>query len=515
MNRALQVSQGFFPTTKAQTTLPIPGWLRAESEAARWSMPDASKAEGQSRVYQKLTWISASIDIPAQAAAGTEFSVKEKQGEDTTDIPNHDFELRLDKPNPHQSRFEFIRDFFSYFRLTGNGYIWLNRSSENMPPAEMWIIPSHMIKPVPDGNMFIKGYLFNAGGGSGIPLETWEVSHMRTFNPFSRYVGLSMIESLALTVNADLAEQMFNANLFAKDNAKLPGALAFADNIPDPEWEKMKLDAQDNWGGMKRAGPMMLRGVGAGGVEWLTMAANQKEMEFLETRQFNKEEIFIKTPGLLQILDKNVTEANALAGKAVFSEYTLYPMLCQAGQKWTNDILPAYGENIVGEFDDVRKSDRLLDLKEQEYYMQVHTVDEVRSEYYGDDPIEGGNLPVDSWTGSKPTPKPEPATPTQPEPTTTENAIAEAMATPDVVKAELRQWENFALKRLGKSGREFEPRAIPLIQAAQIKTELKAAKTASDVRRIFEGESEQELLRIAVSELARFNAIAEKSSNSV
>lgn len=499
-----------FGYVKAQGNTPVPGWLRAESEAARWSMPDASRAEGQARLYQTLTWVATAIDTTANASATTPFSVKEVVGERTVNIPNQEFELKLKRPNPHQGRFEFLRDFFSWLKLTGNGYIWLNRANENAAPSELWIIPSHMIRPVPDGNMFIRGYMFKPGGAIEIPLETWEISHARTFNPFSRYIGLSAIESLMLTAGADLAEQRFNSNLFAKDNAKLPGALAFADNIPDSEWEKMKMDAQDNWGGMKRAGPMMLRGVGAGGVQWITMSANQKEMEFLETRKFNKEEIYGKlAPGLAAILDVNATEANALAGKAVFAEYNLYPLLTLAQEKWSNDILPAYGDNITGEFDDVRKSDRLLDLQEQEHYERVHTVNEIRSEYYGDDPVEDGDVPLSAWKGESA----EPAPAMQTAPPNTEYQSAEVSPTPDeTIKAELRQWENFALKRLGKGGRDFEPRAIPLIQAARIKTELKAAITPTDVRRVFEGASEHDVLSMAVKELARFNTIAEKSN---
>jgi len=54
---------------------------------------------------------------------------------------------------------------------------------------------------------------------------------------------------------------------------------------------------------------------------------------------------------------------------------------------------------------------------------------------------------------------------------------------------EMKSWENFALKRLGKvGGREFEPRHIPLMQAARIRVELKSAATPADVRRIFERE---------------------------
>lgn len=490
--------------TKAHT--PTPGWLQAEVAGSRYSIPDGTLAYGQARAYQALTWIATAIDTLANVAATTEFSVYQRDGEDKTDIPNHDFEIALTRPNPHQSQFEFLRDLFSWLKLSGNGYVWLNRPNENTPPSEMWIIPTNMIKPVPDGQMFLKGYLFTPPQGSPIPLETWEISHVRTFNPFSRYVGLSAIESLMLTVNSDLAEQKYNANFFSQDSGRLPGILAFADNIGDTEWEAMKQDAKEKSGGTKRA-MMMLRNAGPGGVQYLVAGATQKEMEFLNTRQFNKEEIWSKlAPGILQILDKNTTEANALAGKAVFSEYAVYPLLILVGQKWNGDILPAYGDNLEGEFDDPRKSDKLMDLQEQDKYSQTHTIDEIRAEYYGDDPIgdnRGKLFPaqIGAFVGalqqeSLPGADSNPTTPETPS-ATTQPAMSEAE--PAAVQAELKAWENFALKRLGKGGRDFEPRAIPILEAGRIMTQLKRATTPAQVRAVFSPDLATEASRLATA----------------
>ena len=69
----------------------------------------------------------------------------------------------------------------------------------------------------------------------------------------------------------------------------------------------------------------------------------------------------------------------------------------------------------MGEFDDIRITDRALELSEIAAYSQTHTVDEVRSRYYQDEPLgdDRGNLLVTEvgkgLTPADPNPEPPPA----------------------------------------------------------------------------------------------------------
>lgn len=484
MNRASQLLDASLKARRES----VPEPMQLLAQGSRYTLPDGSSFIIQSNLYEKLTWIATAIDFKAAAAALVKFSVKQRQGEDLKDIPNHPYEVKLQQPNPMQSTFEFWRDYFSWRELSGNAYVHLNRENPKDKPSEYWIIPSNMIEPVPDGASYIKEYKFNPGVQAD-PLPTWQVSHNKSFNPRNPFVGLSAVQSLATVGWGDIAQQAYATRTYDKDNAKIPGALAFADFVQDPQWNKMQADAKEKWGGTKQAGPMWLRGVGAGGVQWLQMAISPKDMQALDARQFTKTEIWSKlAPGLASVLDPNATEANALAGKAILSEFAIWPMLVQAAQKVTSDILPAYGDNLVGEFDDIRKSDRLMDLQEQAEYEKTHTVNEIRKEYYGEEPIAGGDVPVEAWVSAS-KPKPEPPITLNSNPNTTggqetTNANAEAQA-----NAEMKSWENFAIRRLGKQGgRDFEPRAIPVFQAGAIKSALKHCATADEVRAVFAGE---------------------------
>jgi hypothetical protein len=243
------------------------------------------------------------------------------------------------------------------------------------------------LHPIPDGRLFISGYNYTTENGEDIFIPRHEIMHFKTFNPRNQFVGSSPIEALATVATGDLAMQRWNTNYFDKNNAKAQGALAFSDMIDDSRWAKIKADITNRHGGTNRE-MMMLRNVGQGGVSWISMAMSQKDMEFLAGRTFNKEEIFnLYAPGLASMTAVNATEANSKAGKATFIELGVWPHLVAIAEKITNDLLPAYGDNLIGEFDDIRIADRGMLIAEQNAAAQIMTIDELRQEYYSLEPL--------------------------------------------------------------------------------------------------------------------------------
>ena len=123
-------------------------------------------------------------------------------------------------------------------------------------------------------------------------------------------------------------------------------------------------------------------------------------------------------------------------------------------------------------------------------------------------------MPVEAWVSAA---KPQPVVqqPFGNTPPTDEQNPDEAMnANAEVEQsAELKAWENFAVKRIGKTGgREFVPRAIPIMQAAKIKAALKSAGSADDVRAVFgaergDGEYKSDTRYLAEALLAAAEAV--------
>ena len=272
-----------------KTPLPAP-LLQATGSGQVWSIPDMSLADAQEELFQRLSWVYGAIMAVATVVASAQLNVLKLAGEKRKDIPNHDLEMRFMRPNPLDSRTELMVKTAAYYDLTGNAYWWLNRRNEKMPPEEIWALPPHQIEPIPDGRMFIKGYKYMPGmGEQERTLQPWEIVHFKRFHPRNWFVGLSPIEALATVSMGDLKAQEYNTKFFGENNAKVPGALAFADDVSDPAWDKLKRDIKDGWGGTNRSGAMLLRGVGQGGVQWVQMALSQADMQFLESRTFTKE----------------------------------------------------------------------------------------------------------------------------------------------------------------------------------------------------------------------------------
>jgi len=481
-------------------------WQLQTADAESYTLPDPSVYENQADLYRVLSWVLLAIDITASSAALTPFSVARIiAGKEPKDIPNHEFELLLNHPNDLDSRFEFLYATIAFYRLTGNAYWWLNSKDKDTPPDEMWFIPSSMIIPVPDKYMYLRGYMYYPGTGAEIFLEPHQIVHFKRFNPLSRFVGLSAVESIALVAGGDLGMQQYNTTLFANNNGRLPSVMTFEQMIADPTWEKIKSDTRD---AAKNREMLMLRGVGQGGVNWLQNAVTQREMEFIEGRKFNKEEIMTTlAPGSYTMLSENATQANSVVGRASFNELTVYPMHVMMNEKITNSILPRYGgRQLVGRFEDVRVTDKDMKLREQEAFERSHTMKEVREEIYGDDPLgdERDDLLV-SQVGASSGGITEPA-PVEPVNNVTPDNVMEE--TPDeepqdneankAMRDDLARYQRKAIKRIGQAVK-FDSDNIPDYIREQIESELPSCKTEADVRKVFMSVNKIDESRVALT----------------
>jgi len=495
------------PQQIIKATGPAPAWFAAGAESYT-PLPDLSIYRNQTGTF-RTSWVYSAVSILARDVATPPLMVKQEKNEKTEDIINHPFELLLKRPNPLLSRSEFIEAMVIFRALTGNAYIWLNKLNEAAPPSEMWIIPSDRIKPVPDGRLAIKGYLYNPGWQPEIALEPWEVVHLKTPNPYNPYVGLSPVEALAIAILGDKAMSEWNTNFFHKDNAKISGILKFADTIEDGQWEKMLADVEKKYGGTKRR-LMMMRGTGQGAADFINTAMSQKDMEFLAGRQFSREEIYqIFAPGLYAMLNASSALNNARSNEATYMSHTVWPLLVSIAEKITNDILPAYGENLVCEFEDVRVRDRQMDLNEQEQAHKVMTVAEVREKYFDLPPLgderddklvaqagnpfgsSGPNPFANNSNGNKP-PQLDDGKEEAPEDVAEEPVKARREVQPtkaQMVRDELRTWERFVVKRIKagqQSWREFKAEFVPAALKAAIEGGLEAVSTPEGARLVFE-----------------------------
>lgn len=489
-----RITERAYALTTTKATRP-PSRLRAFSpQSERWDIPDPSYAERQANLYANLSWIQIATAQVAQAVASTPFSVQSRGADGLQAIEDHPFEMLLEQPNELQDQSEFLQATAAWRIVTGNCYWWLNAPTPEAPPEELWIIPSNKIQPVPDGNMGVAAYLFDNGSGTPVVLNEWEVVHFKTFNPNNKYVGLSPIQSIAMDATGDLGAQAYNANTFRDGNIKLDGFLAFADFIEDGRWKRLQQDQMEQHGGTKHKRMGMLRGVGAGGVQWIMTALSRAEMQYLELRRFTMEEAYaLIAPGLASVLAINATEANSTAGKDTFLSMAVYPQAYAIGKKITQKVLPRYGDGLVGEFEDVRRVDTQIELLEQAEYAKTHTIEEVRKKYYQDKPLGDERdklLPAEIGKGMtdarKPEDKPPPAVSLPQAQDMPPDPVAEGKA------LDRRRWQTVAIKALAAGrapgSRPFDPDYLNDDETMRIRAALLHAETDADVRAAFKSD---------------------------
>jgi HK97 family phage portal protein len=351
--------------------------------------PDLSDVQNQIRLYTQQPLVHIAVSKIARAGAMVELDVYALRGGQKRAIPNHPIEQLLRRPNRRQSRFQLMETTIGFLQLTGNAY-WYLASDSGGPPDQIYILrPDRVrIKPGVSAEQPIAAYVYTVNNVD-IPLDPDQVIHFKRFHPGSDLYGLSPIEAAALEIQGDSAMARWNTAYFGKEMAIPAGVVSIKNTISDGDFESIQKQWQQSYGGTRRK-TAFIRGAD---VTFQPIGTNHQEMDFGAGRQFNKELVMLVwgiPPG---ILDKNATEANALAGYEVFTRDTLYPAMVEIADTLTLALAPFYADHLVIEARDIRTKDGTNTLREIEAFAPFMEINEIRRQYL--------NLPAVPW-GDRP-----------------------------------------------------------------------------------------------------------------
>ncbi|WP_119067797.1 phage portal protein [Aggregatilinea lenta] len=339
--------------------------------------PEIGQAGRYAGVYMGSPWVYVAVNRIAEAAALVPFRVTRRAGpERAVAVEDHPFERLLRRPNPLMSRFELIEQTVGSLEIHGNAF-WFLAGEPGGIPLELWPLRPDRVSIVPDARRGVRGYVYEVDGRR-IPLDAAEVVHFRRWHPANDYYGLSALEAARLAVETDRAMADWNRRYFGEGMAVPAGIVAIKERVGDADYERLKREWRTAYGGRERK-TAFLRGAS---VEWHNVGVSQQDMDFLNARRFNREEIFQIFGIPVGMFSENATEANALVGERVFIERTLWPKLVRIAEKITTDLLPFYGAGLAGAFDDIRPQDKSQMLDEIRVAQGILSVDEIRARYF-------------------------------------------------------------------------------------------------------------------------------------
>lgn len=171
--------------------------------------------------YEQNVWAYRGINAIASAAGRIPFKVAEKTAAGNLEtVESHPLIALLENPNPFMTRQDIVELLFIFAESTGDGN-WLLDDGGNEGRAlgqkmklsqvkEIWPLPSHELKPIPDPKEFVKGYRFKPEGqGKHEDFSVSEVLRIQYPSPCSMLQGLGALKPVGGDLAADLYAQGF------------------------------------------------------------------------------------------------------------------------------------------------------------------------------------------------------------------------------------------------------------------------------------------------------------------
>ncbi len=432
----------------------------------RYVWADLQEAAVQSNLYRQSPWVYVAVNRIAEAAALVPLNVYRVSDNQQIVVSHHPLEVLLDNPNPYLSRFELFEQTVGALELTGNAYWFLRGDAEGVP-IEIWPLRPDRVSIIPDSSDYVRGYVYEIDG-QHIPIEAVEVVHFKRWHPTNDYYGLSALQAARTPIITDRAMAEWNRNTFSENNGIPAGIVNITEFVSDSDFERIKREWRASYGGPQRR-TAFLRG---GGIEWRNMGLSHTDLDFLQGRKANREDILSVFGIPLGLIHENATEANAKVAERYFIERTLWPKLVRISQKITQTILPFWPGDHVAVFEDIRPTDTETRLQEIRTASPVLSINEIRQQYYNLPAVDWGHRPV----GAQHEPQNTPQIITLPEADNSRSILDE-----------LAQWERFTLKRLGKSdSQSFEVKTVPDMLAFEVRMGLLLADDMDSIRSVFE-----------------------------
>lgn len=281
MNILTRAADSLFTTLKSIPLI----FLQSESQFVLGMRAQGRRLFGNMKEpYRDHAWVYAGVTAIAQNISRVPLVFRSSNGRTVQD---NVFTALFEKPNPLMGLGQFIEAIFIWLHIRGECVVILDRDNDRAVPREMTPADPQDFEPVVnEGTQQIVGWVFRKGAVE-IPFETHEILFMRFFNPEHPIRGLSPLQAARDGLNQDILANQFNIAFF-ENNGTPGGVVEVPGNLQQTQFNRLKQQWADNHQGVKKAHKVAVL---EGGASFKQMILTQKDMDFLNQKNWNRGEI--------------------------------------------------------------------------------------------------------------------------------------------------------------------------------------------------------------------------------
>lgn len=309
-----------------------------ETKNGLWSVDSKRENEVAYAAVLKDVWMYSSIYAIASSASDVpsgvyKRGVSSKGGEYSLD-ENNDITKLFNKPNPVNTRSEFIESIFWSLELSGKVFIecYPNKTS----PQALFVLDPRSMTVLKDKDKFIVGYEQKVDSGKPIPFSTEEIIYHRYHNPTDFHEGLSASTAAGDSINSNILANQYNNSFFG--NSAIPvAALESERRMTDDECDSLRMQWEKGYKNPKKAHRVAIL---YGGIKFNIIQRSPKDMEFTKQKLLNREETLAAygVPPVLVGLLESVNYGNSKEQKKIFWQQTMKPKLRSLAERFTMEF---------------------------------------------------------------------------------------------------------------------------------------------------------------------------------
>lgn len=308
-------------------------YIKKSSWSSLWLKAKESLLMGDkvSDPYSQHQTVFMAID--AIAANISQVNLKVFKISNDEEVKQHPILALFKSPNPEMSRSQLWEATAIHYMTTG-GSFWIfdqsigQEAGTSKIPATIWPLSQDLFSPVKDNLGRLQSWKY--GGKTSFTPE--EVVQFKKFNRKDFLKGFSPLTPISKTIDQDYKALLYNSAFF-DNSAEMGGYLSTDKALTDIQYKRI-LEAfeQRHKGYDKAKKPGLLEG----GLKYTPATETHRDMEFLEQRRYNREEILgiYRAPKSIFSITEDLNYATAIAQKKLFWQGTIIPML-----KYFEDVL--------------------------------------------------------------------------------------------------------------------------------------------------------------------------------